>query len=114
MVGQSLPSTLSPVSLSTSVPVALRVWGGHPPEDVALPTHAQVDRPGRIAGVTQLSTPRAGKGLRGGQGWLLGKPGWAAWACFLPSAQPGSVSPTHPRAWRVLGGGQHIWGPKSP
>lgn len=41
---------------------------GATPLRTALPTHTQVDRPGCIAGVTQLGSPRAGKGKEESRG----------------------------------------------
>lgn len=86
VVVQTLPSTLPPSSQSLSVPVALQVWGATPLR-TTLPTHTQVDRPGCIAGVTQLSTPGLGRVEEGPEarwGSLGGLPGPASFLLLRP------------------------------
>lgn len=85
MVGRCLPRTLPHVLF-----LSLFLWpcrcGGPPPLRTTLPTHTQVDRPGCIAGVTQLSTSGLGRveGPRRPWGSLGGLPGPASSPLLRP------------------------------
>lgn len=106
----SLPSTIPPTPTLLSLCSCGPAGVGATPLRTALPTHTQVDRPGCIAGVTQLGSPRAGKGEGAGRGSHWGIQGGLPGPAPLPllARRWGHLlSPTPMQEWRG-----YIWGPQ--